>query len=239
MKKKLLVISMFIFITMVLSAVGMPVQAQDSVDNLQLVLQDGVLEWQTGWKDQVLNLTIYFPNDTVEELSFSNGKAVTFQTEGLKDGRYSFRLVGIPAVDFEILNQAALSEDGRDRILTNLSDMETHIWSGGFNILNGLVYLPSVDSISEEDTNQTKDAVTADDSIVQGSLCVGMDCVNNESFGFDTIRLKENNLRIKFQDTSNSGSFPTTDWQITINDSSNGGANYFAIDDIDGGRTPF
>jgi len=25
-----------------------------------------------------------------------------------------------------------------------------------------------------------------------------MDCVNNESFGFDTLRLKENNTRIKF-----------------------------------------
>ncbi|WP_220746817.1 hypothetical protein, partial [Shewanella colwelliana] len=50
---------------------------------------------------------------------------------------------------------------------------------------------------------------------------------------------KENNLRIKFQDTSNSASFPSNDWQITANDSSNGGANKLSIDDIDGGRTPF
>lgn len=78
-----------------------------------------------------------------------------------------------------------------------------------------------------------------DDLIVDGSICVGQDCSNGESFGFDTIRLKENNLRIKFQDTSNSASFPTNDWQITANDSSNGGANKFSIDDIDGGRTPF
>ncbi len=78
-----------------------------------------------------------------------------------------------------------------------------------------------------------------DDLIVQGSICAGQDCVNGESFGFDTIRLKENNLRIKFQDTSNSASFPTNDWQLTANDSSNGGANKFSIDDIDGGRTPF
>ena len=64
-----------------------------------------------------------------------------------------------------------------------------------------------------------------DDLIVQGSICAGQDCVNGESFGFDTIRLKENNLRIKFQDTSNSASFPTNDWQLTANDSSNGGAD--------------
>ena len=78
-----------------------------------------------------------------------------------------------------------------------------------------------------------------DDLIVDGSACIGLDCVNGESFGFDTIRIKENNLRIKAQDTSSSASFPTNDWQLTFNDSSNGGANKFSIDDIDGGRTPF
>jgi len=83
------------------------------------------------------------------------------------------------------------------------------------------------------------DQVILDDLIVDGSLCVGQDCVNGESFGFDTIRMKENNLRIKAQDTSSTGSFPSNDWQITFNDSSNGGVNKFSIDDIDGGRTPF
>lgn len=83
------------------------------------------------------------------------------------------------------------------------------------------------------------DIVHLDDTIITFSLCVGNDCVNGESFGFDTMRLKENNLRIHFQDTSNSASFPTNDWRITINDSSNGGSNYFAIDDVDAGRTPF
>ncbi|MCJ8305136.1 tail fiber domain-containing protein [Shewanella sp.] len=83
------------------------------------------------------------------------------------------------------------------------------------------------------------DQVILDDLIVDGSACIGFDCVNGESFGFDTLRLKENNLRIKFQDTSSSSSFPSNDWQITVNDSSNGGANKFSIDDIDGARTPF
>ncbi|WP_299628613.1 hypothetical protein [uncultured Tateyamaria sp.] len=83
------------------------------------------------------------------------------------------------------------------------------------------------------------DQVFADDLIVQGSACIGIDCSNGESFGFDTIRLKENNLRIKAQDTSASASFPTVDWQITFNDSSNGGANKFSVDDIDNNRTPF
>ncbi len=84
-----------------------------------------------------------------------------------------------------------------------------------------------------------RDQVILDDLIVDGSICAGLDCVNGESFGFDTLRLKENNLRIKFQDTSTSASFPSNDWQITANESSNGGANKFSVDDIDGGRTPF
>jgi len=88
-------------------------------------------------------------------------------------------------------------------------------------------------------TSLYADQVILDDLIVNGSTCIGQDCVNGESFGFDTIRLKENNLRIKFQDTSTTSSFPSNDWQITINDSANGGANKFSIDDIDGGRTPF
>lgn len=81
---------------------------------------------------------------------------------------------------------------------------------------------------------------TVGDREISGSLCVGIDCVNGESFGFDTIKLKENNLRIKFQDTSSTASFPTQDWQITANDSSNGGANKFSIDAISpASGTPF
>lgn len=86
----------------------------------------------------------------------------------------------------------------------------------------------------------TADIVQEDDVIIRGgSLCVGFDCSNGESFGFDSIRLKENNLRIHAQDTSESASFPSTDWRLVFNDDGNGGANYFAIQDATAGRTPF
>ena len=32
------------------------------------------------------------------------------------------------------------------------------------------------------------DNVILDDLIVDGSACIGFDCVNGESFGFDTLR---------------------------------------------------
>ncbi|REJ84687.1 MAG: hypothetical protein DWQ36_07960 [Acidobacteria bacterium] len=83
------------------------------------------------------------------------------------------------------------------------------------------------------------DFVINDDLIVDGSACIGFDCVNGEVFSFDTIRLKENNLRIKFDDTSVVPSFPANDWQLTANESANGGASKFSIEDVSGGRTPF
>ena len=88
-------------------------------------------------------------------------------------------------------------------------------------------------------SNVIADQQILDDLIVDGSACIGFDCVNGESFGFDTIRLKENNLRIKFVDTSTSASFPSNDWQLTANETSNGGANKFSIDDVNSNRTPF
>lgn len=78
--------------------------------------------------------------------------------------------------------------------------------------------------------NYMFDVVFADDVIVQGSLCAGLDCVNNENFGFDTIRLKENNTRIQFDDTSAAG-FPTNNWQIRANSSAGGGQSFLAFVD--------
>jgi hypothetical protein len=82
------------------------------------------------------------------------------------------------------------------------------------------------------------DQVIVDDLISQGSACIGQDCVNGEAFGADTLRLKENNLRIHFQDTSSSAAFPSADWRIVINDRNNGGRSYFALE-TEVGAQPF
>lgn len=64
----------------------------------------------------------------------------------------------------------------------------------------------------------TADEVIADDLVAQSSLCVGMDCVDGEEFGFDTLRLKSPGPRILFQDTSSSSSFPNQDWLVGASD---------------------
>ena len=111
---------------------------------------------------------------------------------------------------------------------------------GSFTVLDGAFVSggPAEGEIAP-DSVPTKDVLHYDDVIITGSLCVGFDCQNGESFGFDTIILKEHNLRIYFNDTSYSASYPTNGWRITINDSTNGGASYFSVDDVDDGTSIF
>ena len=85
----------------------------------------------------------------------------------------------------------------------------------------------------------TTDVVQFDDVIIQGSLAVGFDAVDGEVFDFYTVKLKENNTRLRFEDTSGSASFPSLDWDLEANSSENGGANYFAIVNVDSMATPF
>jgi hypothetical protein len=75
------------------------------------------------------------------------------------------------------------------------------------------------------------DQVVHDNQIVVGSQCVGLDCQLDEVFGLTTLLLKENNLRIFFQDTSTSALFPKNDWEILVNDSANGGESFLGFAD--------
>lgn len=99
--------------------------------------------------------------------------------------------------------------------------------------------LEFVDEQEKRLTASVAAQVFTSDVVITGSLCVGMDCVSSESFGFSTIRMKENNLRIDFTDTSNSSSFPTTDWWVEANSSDNGGESYFMIQDRTSAREIF
>ncbi|MDJ0825025.1 MAG: hypothetical protein QNJ16_05920 [Rhodobacter sp.] len=112
-----------------------------------------------------------------------------------------------------------------------MTPMKTRLHTTGLTLAAG--------AMSVAGTMASADQVFNDDVIITFSACIGNDCVNGESFGFDTLRLKENNLRIRFQDTSTSASFPTVDWQLIANDSSNGGDSYFAIENADQGRQIF
>jgi endosialidase-like protein len=138
---------------------------------------------------------------------------------------------------------------------------QNFVQSGGFAILNGAVLVAGASEEVQRPVSRAAetpripglnfsnlgtrnkrhhpawirfDDVIADDLIVQGSACVGLDCVNGEVFGFDTIRVKENNTRIQFDDTSGAG-FPTNNWQIRANSSAGGSLNFLAF--VDQGAT--
>jgi hypothetical protein len=88
---------------------------------------------------------------------------------------------------------------------------ESNKQSGTFRILNGSVVDPTLAEKAQEATEKA-DGITqkvifhTGDGSIDGSLCVGFDCTSSESFGFDTLRLKENNLRLKLRTTCASSS---------------------------------
>jgi hypothetical protein len=183
--------------------------------------------------------TVSGPDDFYLEREYKSGASFTLDATGLRDGVYKYEIRAI-------LSESPTSSDEAQRGLVPVA--KAPVQSGSFSVLEGRFVAQGVteQNVGEQtggssgtDGNVINDQVILDDLIVDGSICVGFDCVNGESFGFDTLRLKENNLRIHFQDTSTSASFPTNDWRISINDSANGGADYFAVQDVDAGQNVF
>ncbi len=79
------------------------------------------------------------------------------------------------------------------------------------------------------------DQLIIDDLIVSSSECIGSGCSTDsaspQNFDFNTLILSNEDVRLTFQDTSSSGSFPTQDWSLIANDSEEGGTDYFGISD--------
>ena len=220
----------------------------------------GGLEWQAAGDFEKLSLTVSGPGGAILTREFRAGVSAVFEPFGkdgkaLADGSYVYELRATPRIDAETRRALeAARKAGDDSAIAALQrsgriPSGPLVQSGAFAIKDGAIVAndlretPPAGKAAKKASGglasiAAEDVVTADDSIVQGSLCVGLDCVANESFGFDTIRLKENSTRIKFEDTS-VGSFPSNDWQLTANDSASGGANKFSIEDITGSKVPF
>jgi len=194
------------------------------------------------------SIRVVGPNGYLFERSVNGANGFELGITGLADGEYRY------SIQFA---QSQRGSDGDARGPINADGRSANARpgpaapetvDGRFVIRAGQVFLSARGAQAERsDAPKTaptahavaKDQVIPDDLIVQGGACVGLDCVNNESFGFDTIRLKENNLRIKFDDTSATAGFTANDWQLTANDSASGGANKFSIEDITSARVPF
>jgi Chaperone of endosialidase len=204
-----------------------------------------------------LVLTVSGPGEMSFRQEFAQGQAATFSAFGkggqtLPNGNYTYELLAVPRFSPEVRQRlAAARGQGNERaVLAELRQAgllpKGTMQSGGFVMENGTFIVAGL--AEETGPKAAKEAVRAvtaadqvipDDLIVQQSLCVGFDCVNNENFGFDTIRLKENNLRIHFDDTSTQAGFPANDWRLIANDSASGGSSKFSIEDSTSAKTPF
>lgn len=198
------------------------------------------LDWTPNGSHGSMKLTVSGPDGLLIEQSFTGSESPTlsiFDKAGqrLPDGQYNWEL----RAGASIVAKRQLEGGGGQG-----QGPQGGVQSGTFAIANGAF-------VADEGQRETApralakaritapDQVIPDDLIVQGSACVGLDCVNNENFGFDTIRLKENNLRIHFDDTSSQVGFPANDWRLIANDSASGGSSKFSIEDSTGARTPF
>lgn len=194
----------------------------------------GVIEFdRTGLRvaDFGTRLTVSGPQGFTLSRRFEPGQRIElFRDELPFEGAYSYEL--------QVLSPAGVRSGHALPSVEPAAGLPSQ--GGGFAIDGARfvsperVEAPKVEALGDG----TRGSVTGDQSFV-GSLCVGTDCTPNETFGDDVIRLKENNTRLRFQDTSNSGAFPTTDWELVANESSNGGREQFGIFDVDAGTTPF
>jgi len=216
------------------------------------------VRWSPQGDFERLVLTVSKPDGSVVRREFAAGDHPVFDLsrEAAGDGAYTWELRIVPHLDVATRKELAEARDRGDAAATAAVERLRQagrlpagamVQSGTFRVVNGTLVpagqreeRPATTAAADKARGGVlKDQVVADDFIVQGSACIGLDCVNNESFGFDTIRLKENNTRIKFEDTSTGAGFPTHDWQLTANDSASGGAEKFSIEDITAATVPF
>jgi hypothetical protein len=189
-----------------------------------------------GWSPKVsyaqMMLTVSGPDGTVFSKTFDAGVSPYL---GLSDNNGKYFIDG--SYTYELRVTPVLEKKARTTGVSGAGILpkKTLAQTGYFRVEGGSI----VTGTAPEGLAQPTDVLHYDDVIITGSLCVGFDCADGESFGFDTIILKEHNLRIYFNDTSYTASYPTNSWRITINDSTNGGGSYFSVDDVDDGTSIF
>jgi hypothetical protein len=235
------------------AVLGLPVPSMAG-ELARMDIASSSVHWDVQGDAESVVLSVSLPNGQVVRREMASG-AVRFELDAAAlDGAYIYELRATPRIDAATKRELrAARRSGQEtavierlRAAGKLPREEALVQSGTFTVRNGAIVSPDSTGEGSGPRQRTgKQIITAatqvipEDLVVQGSECVGIDCTATESFGFDTIRLKENNLRIKFEDTSSSTGYPSTDWQLTANDSAGGGANKFSIEDITAATVPF
>ena len=240
---------------------ALPAAAQSVVaavsDVATVDVLSGVVRFLPRVDAEAFLLRVTGPEDYVFEQVVRDGAPHFELQPDMIDGAYSWELVPTPRIGgaTRIALERARRTGEMDEVdaLRRRGVLSPRRAQGGtVTVADGAFVIPVEEKAAEAGTGPaipnkaqdlaagtpTKDLVINDDLIVFGSACIGITCFNGESFGTDTLRLKETTLRLHFQDTSLSP-YPTNDWRLVANDTTSGGGNRFSIEDVDGGRTPF
>jgi hypothetical protein len=239
MKRFLAAFAVLFLVVCVMGTVDVAAESGGSPDSKPVadeMIGSSGITWMPKVNYKRLVLTVSRPDGTVYQKTFESGSGAYLDLSGIYgdnacDGSYTYELRVIPAAGQEIRKSMETAGLEKKEIPVQKPLTQT----GHFLVQGGAL----VTNTAPEGLDRTHDVLHYDDVIITGSLCVGFDCQDGESFGFDTIILKENNLRIYFNDTSYTASYPTNNWRITVNDSTNGGASYFSVDDVDDGVSIF
>lgn len=240
-----------ICLTFLVLTFGMPVLPVNGGQEANVALQQTGLYVTGGPGVVTLSLRIIGPNGLVVCDLSSDGVALSWSASGMPDGQYSYE-VRQGVVPKRVRSEEQAGGVGEPAVPASVS-------SGGFLLQGGSLVLQGQEGAgilqsifsgvsralaSVGDflvTPVYADVVHADDVIITGSECVGFDCLidGTENFGFDTIRLKENSIRIHLDDTSATTGFPANDWRVLINDTASGGTSYFSVEDSTAATRPF
>ncbi len=206
------------------------------------------IDFQPAASYERLVLTVATPEGAVVRREFAATESPFFELGAAsRDGGYAWELRAAPALSAQQRERLAAArrggQEGAAAARRTLGfDPDQLVQSGSFRVVGGQIVAGGPEPGGRRALTApgrtpitAADQVIPDDLIVQGSECVGLDCVNNENFGFDTIRMKENNTRLQFDDTSTSAGFPTNNWQIRANASASGGTSFLAF--VDQGAT--
>lgn len=219
-----------------------------AADVAAVEIAGGVLAVQPRASADSISVRLSGPNGYSLTRTFGRGEspALDLGESRLTDGLYFWEVRLNPPA-----RQRAAGEEGG----SSASGAEAQAVSGHFDVRGGAILAPDASAREPRAARtaggtraagpgeapappQPDDFFINDDLVVVGSTCSGFDCVNNEVFGFENFLGKQNNNRIRMDDTSTSAGFPANDWQLRFNDDASGGLNRFAVEDLTGARIP-
>ncbi|HYR28878.1 MAG TPA: hypothetical protein VEU30_10460, partial [Thermoanaerobaculia bacterium] len=234
-----------------LAAAILPLLAVAAEPVARTVATASSIEWHPHGDPAAIVLSVQRADGHVVTETFAAGRTPLLRAEDLGfDGTYTYELHAVPRVGPLVRARLAAARAAGDEAAVARIQREAGldaiaVQMGSFTIANGAIAPLGVseEPVLEATTNvrigdPVGNTFFTDDVSAQVGVCAGTDCTASESYGFASIKMKENNTRLKWEDTSSSAGFATTDWQLSAGDTFSGGVEKFFLEDLTAGTVP-